>query len=86
MIGSLFAGCEESPGENEIYQGRRFKVYRGMGSIAAMEKEAVTAISGENTKLVPEGVEGEFRIKGRFLTLYISSSVVFARNGLLRCA
>jgi IMP dehydrogenase len=65
MIGSLFAGCEESPGENEIYQGRRFKVYRGMGSIAAMEKGSSDRYFQEkNTKLVPEGVEGRVPYKG----------------------
>ena len=59
MIGSLFAGCEESPGASEIYQGRRFKVYRGMGSIAAMERGSKDRYFQENArKLVPEGVEG----------------------------
>lgn len=65
MIGSLFAGCEESPGEQEIYQGRRFKVYRGMGSIAAMEKGSKDRYFQEgSTKLVPEGVEGRVPYKG----------------------
>ena len=65
MIGSLFAGCEESPGEQEIYQGRRFKVYRGMGSIAAMEKGSKDRYFQEGTtKLVPEGVEGRVPYKG----------------------
>lgn len=65
MIGSLFAGCEESPGESEIYQGRRFKVYRGMGSIGAMEKGSKDRYFQTNsTKLVPEGVEGRVPYKG----------------------
>ena len=65
MMGSLFAGCEESPGESEIYQGRRFKVYRGMGSLAAMEKGSKDRYFQEgNRKLVPEGVEGRVPYKG----------------------
>ena len=65
MIGSLLAGCEESPGVEEIYQGRRFKVYRGMGSIAAMENGSKDRYFQEaNRKLVPEGVEGRVPYKG----------------------
>ena len=65
MIGSLLAGCEESPGDEEIYQGRRFKVYRGMGSIAAMEVGSKDRYFQTNTKkLVPEGVEGRVPFKG----------------------
>ena len=67
MIGSLFAGCEESPGDCEIYQGRRFKVYRGMGSLAAMEKGSKDRYFQEGSsanKLVPEGVEGRVPYKG----------------------
>ncbi|MBQ7036631.1 MAG: IMP dehydrogenase [Clostridia bacterium] len=65
MIGSLFAGCEESPGEEEIYQGRRFKVYRGMGSIGAMnEGSRDRYFQTNNKKLVPEGVEGRVPYKG----------------------
>ena len=65
MIGSLFAGCEESPGESEIYQGRQFKVYRGMGSLAAMEKGSKDRYFQTNSKkLVPEGVEGRVPYKG----------------------
>jgi len=65
MIGSLLAGCEESPGETEIYQGRSFKSYRGMGSIAAMEKGSKDRYFQENNKkLVPEGVEGRVPYKG----------------------
>ncbi|MDD6308071.1 MAG: IMP dehydrogenase [Clostridia bacterium] len=65
MIGSLFAGCEESPGDEEIYQGRRFKVYRGMGSIGAMnEGSRDRYFQQNNKKLVPEGVEGRVPYKG----------------------
>jgi len=65
MIGSLFAGCEESPGENEIYQGRSFKVYRGMGSLGAMAVGSKDRYFQEDAKkLVPEGVEGRVPYKG----------------------
>lgn len=65
MIGNLLAGTEESPGESEIYQGRRFKVYRGMGSLAAMNKGSKDRYFQEGTtKLVPEGVEGRVPYKG----------------------
>jgi len=65
MIGSLFAGCEESPGECEIYQGRRFKVYRGMGSLSAMKAGSKDRYFQEDaSKLVPEGVEGRVPYKG----------------------
>lgn len=65
MIGSLFAGCEESPGDSEIYQGRRFKVYRGMGSLGAMQEGSKDRyFQEESKKLVPEGVEGRVPYKG----------------------
>lgn len=65
MIGSLLAGTEESPGESEIYQGRRFKVYRGMGSIGAMKEGSKDRYFQENeSKLVPEGIEGRVPYKG----------------------
>ena len=65
MLGSLLAGCEESPGEMEIYQGRSFKVYRGMGSLGAMAKGSKDRYFQEdNKKLVPEGVEGRVPYKG----------------------
>lgn len=65
MIGSLLAGTEESPGDTEIYQGRSFKVYRGMGSLAAMQKGSKDRYFQENAdKLVPEGVEGRVPYKG----------------------
>ncbi len=65
MLGSLLAGCDESPGEFEIYQGRRFKTYRGMGSLAAMEKGSKDRyFQTGSKKLVPEGVEGRVPYKG----------------------
>ena len=65
MIGSLFAGTNESPGEEELYEGRRFKVYRGMGSIGAMQEGSRDRYFQENTKkLVPEGVEGRVPYRG----------------------
>ncbi|MCC8068559.1 MAG: IMP dehydrogenase [Ruminococcus sp.] len=68
MLGSLLAGCEESPGATEIFQGRSFKVYRGMGSLAAMENGSkdryFQAGTNETKKLVPEGVEGRVPYKG----------------------
>ncbi len=65
MMGSLLAGCEEAPGETEIYQGRSYKVYRGMGSLAAMACGSKDRYFQEgNKKLVPEGVEGRVAYKG----------------------
>ena len=65
MMGSIFAGCEESPGATELYMGRKYKVYRGMGSIAAMESGSKDRYFQENAKkLVPEGVEGRVAYKG----------------------
>ena len=65
MMGSMFAGCDESPGSFELYQGRKYKVYRGMGSIAAMENGSKDRYFQENaSKLVPEGVEGRVAYKG----------------------
>ncbi len=65
MMGSLFAGTDESPGEFELYQGRKYKVYRGMGSIAAMENGSKDRYFQSNAKkLVPEGVEGRVAYKG----------------------
>ena len=65
MMGSIFAGCDESPGTYELYQGRKYKVYRGMGSIAAMENGSKDRyFQSEATKLVPEGVEGRVAYKG----------------------
>ena len=79
MMGSLLAGCEESPGEFEIFQGRRFKVYRGMGSLAAMEKGSKDRyFQTGSKKLVPEGVEGRVPFKGSL------SDTVFQLLGGLR--
>lgn len=79
MLGSLLAGCEESPGEFEIYQGRRFKVYRGMGSLAAMEKGSKDRyFQTGSKKLVPEGVEGRVPYKGSL------SDTIFQLLGGLR--
>ncbi|BDH59878.1 inosine-5'-monophosphate dehydrogenase [Lysinibacillus sp. PLM2] len=65
MLGSLLAGTSESPGETEIFQGRRFKVYRGMGSLSAMEKGSKDRYFQEDAKkLVPEGIEGRLPYKG----------------------
>ena len=65
MMGSMFAGCDEAPGDFELYQGRKYKVYRGMGSIAAMENGSKDRYFQSNAKkLVPEGVEGRVAYKG----------------------
>ena len=65
MMGSMFAGCDESPGEFELFQGRKYKVYRGMGSIAAMENGSKDRyFQADAKKLVPEGVEGRVAYKG----------------------
>ncbi len=65
MMGSIFAGCDESPGTFELYQGRKYKVYRGMGSIAAMENGSKDRyFQTDAKKLVPEGVEGRVAYKG----------------------
>jgi IMP dehydrogenase len=71
MLGSLFAGTEESPGEIELYQGRSYKAYRGMGSLGAMQKGAADRYFQDSEmnvdKLVPEGVEGRVPYKGSVL-------------------
>lgn len=65
MMGSMFAGCDESPGDYELYQGRKYKVYRGMGSISAMENGSKDRyFQADAKKLVPEGVEGRVAYKG----------------------
>ena len=65
MMGSIFAGCDEAPGDFELFQGRKFKVYRGMGSIAAMEAGSRDRyFQTDAKKLVPEGVEGRVAYKG----------------------
>ena len=65
MMGSMLAGCEEAPGDTEVYQGRQFKVYRGMGSLGAMQKGSKDRyFQTNNKKLVPEGVEGRVPFRG----------------------
>jgi IMP dehydrogenase len=65
MMGSMFAGCDEAPGDFELFQGRKYKVYRGMGSISAMENGSKDRYFQSNAKkLVPEGVEGRVAYKG----------------------
>jgi IMP dehydrogenase len=91
MLGSLFAGTEESPGETIFYQGRSFKSYRGMGSIAAMtagsgdryaqEREVAR---GEISKLVPEGIEGRVPYKGQLADL-VAQLVGGLRSGMGYC-
>ena len=79
MVGSLVAGCEESPSDTEIYQGRKYKVYRGMGSIAAMNQGSKDRyFQANNKKLVPEGVEGRVPYKGTL------SETVYQMMGGLR--
>ena len=79
MIGSLIAGCEESPGETEVYQGRSFKTYRGMGSLAAMNCGSKDRyFQANNKKLVPEGIEGRVPYKGKL------SDTVFQMLGGLK--
>lgn len=81
MLGSMLAGTDESPGEFEIYQGRRFKVYRGMGSLAAMEKgssDRYFQSKNEANKLVPEGIEGRVAYKGSV------ADIIFQMLGGLR--
>lgn len=86
MIGSLFAGTEESPGELEIYQGRSFKVYRGMGSMGAMKEGSKDRYFQENEqKLVPEGIEGRVPFKGSLSeTVYLTGWRSQGRYGILR--
>jgi len=73
MLGSLFAGTEESPGEMEIYQGRSYKVYRGMGSLGAMKAGSYDRYFQESSqKLVPEGIEGRVPFKGTLSETYFS--------------
>ena len=79
MMGSMFAGCDESPGTFELYQGRKYKVYRGMGSIAAMENGSKDRyFQTDAKKLVPEGVEGRVAYKGS------AADIVFQLIGGIR--
>ena len=78
MMGSMLAGCEESPGEVELYQGRKYKVYRGMGSIAAMENGSKDRyFQQDSKKLVPEGIEGRVAYKG-----YVADTIYQMVGGL----
>ena len=88
MMGSMLAGCEESPGESEIFQGRQFKVYRGMGSLGAMAKGSRDRYFQENNKkLVPEGVEGRVPYKGTASdTIYQMMGGLRAGMGYCGCA
>ncbi|MEN3353123.1 MAG: dehydrogenase [Betaproteobacteria bacterium] len=92
MIGSLFAGTEESPGETELYQGRSYKAYRGMGSLGAMQQGSADRYFQENDeldtdKLVPEGVEGRVPYKGGLVPLIQQlMGGVRASMGYLGCA
>ncbi|MFS7200905.1 IMP dehydrogenase [Carnobacterium divergens] len=82
MLGSMLAGTDESPGEFEIFQGRRFKTYRGMGSLGAMEKGSSDRYfqggTNEANKLVPEGIEGRVAYKGN------ASDIIFQMMGGLK--
>ena len=82
MLGSLFAGVEESPGETIIYEGRKFKAYRGMGSIEAMQKGSKDRyfqdMEDEVSKLVPEGISGRVPYKGQL------SEVIYQMIGGLK--
>jgi IMP dehydrogenase len=88
MIGSLFAGTEESPGETILYQGRTYKVYRGMGSIGAMERGSKDRYfqdhEEERSKLVPEGIEGRVPYKGT-LSASVLQLIGGVRAGLGYC-
>jgi IMP dehydrogenase len=87
MIGGLFAGTDESPGELMLYQGRTYKVYRGMGSIGAMEagsKDRYAQEKVESKKLVPEGVEGRVPYKGP-VSASIHQLIGGVRSGMGYC-
>ncbi|GFZ79123.1 inosine-5'-monophosphate dehydrogenase [Compostibacillus humi] len=87
MLGSMFAGTTESPGETEIYQGRKYKVYRGMGSVGAMKagsKDRYFQADTDNKKLVPEGIEGRVPYKGA-LADTIHQLVGGLRSGMGYC-
>ena len=87
MVGSLIAGCEESPGDTEIYQGRQFKVYRGMGSLGAMGKGSSDRyFQSDAKKLVPEGVEGRVPYRGALSeTIYQMMGGLRAGMGYTGC-
>lgn len=87
MVGSLVAGCEESPGDTELYQGRQFKVYRGMGSLAAMGQGSKDRYFQQDAKkLVPEGVEGRVPYKGPLSdTIYQMTGGIRSGMGYTGC-
>ena len=87
MMGSIFAGCDESPGTFELFQGRKYKVYRGMGSIAAMENGSKDRyFQQDSKKLVPEGVEGRVPYKGPVSdTVYQMVGGIRAGMGYVGC-
>src|SRR3546814_15711338 len=84
MAGSLFAGVEEAPGETIIYEGRKFKSYRGMGSVEAMEQGSKDRyfqdVEDDVKKLVPEGIVGRVTFKGSL------AEIVYQYNGVLRAS
>jgi IMP dehydrogenase len=88
MIGSLFAGTEESPGDVELYQGRSYKSYRGMGSLGAMSQQQGSRdryFQGETTdleKLVPEGIEGRVPYKGSLSAVSLAAVIHQLTGGL----
>lgn len=87
MMGNMFAGCEESPGETEIYRNRAYKVYRGMGSIGAMKQgssDRYFQVKESGAVLVPEGVEGRVPYKG-FLSDTMAQLVGGLRSGMGYC-
>ena len=88
MLGSLVAGCKEAPGEYELYQGRQFKVYRGMGSLGAMGKGSSDRyFQAQNKKFVPEGVEGRVPFKGPLAdTIYQMVGGLRSGMGYTGCA
>jgi IMP dehydrogenase len=90
MIGGMFAGTEEAPGEVELFQGRSYKSYRGMGSIAAMQKgssDRYFQADNADEKLVPEGVEGRVPFKGPLTnTIYQLLGGLRSSMGYVGCA
>src|SRR5213078_3395630 len=81
MLGGIFAGVEESPGETILYQGRTFKSYRGMGSIAAMAAGSDRYAQSDAAKLIPEGIEGRVPYKG-MLAEMVAQLVGGLRSGM----
>ena len=87
MVGSMFAGTEEAPGEIELYQGRAFKSYRGMGSLGAMAKGSSDRyFQSDNAadKLVPEGIEGRIPYKGYLKEIIHQQMGAYVLHGLNR--